>query len=78
MQKKWGFIQENPQKRDFSHTWGSIQEWHCIEVEVDTVIDIRLYFVVMQYNSYFGLFVFRFRNGVVHFFPHMKNVLTVV
>ena len=31
--KKWGFIQENPQKRDFSHTWGCIQEWRCIEAD---------------------------------------------
>ena len=27
LSQKWGFIQEKPQKLDFSITWGSIQEW---------------------------------------------------
>jgi len=27
LRQKWGFIKENPQKLDFSITWGSIQEW---------------------------------------------------
>ena len=31
--KKWGFIQEKKPKRYFSHTWGSIQEWRCIEAD---------------------------------------------
>ena len=34
--KKWGFIQENPQKRDFLQIWGSFQEWRCIDA--DTVV----------------------------------------
>ena len=37
-QKSGGFIQENPKKRDFSHTWGYIQEWRCIEA--DTVVRV--------------------------------------
>ena len=31
--KKWGFIQQKPQKCDFLHTWGSIEEWRCIEAD---------------------------------------------
>ena len=31
--KKWGFIQEKPQKQDFSITWGSIQEWGCNQAD---------------------------------------------
>ena len=31
--KKWGCIQESPQKVDFSKTWGSIQEWGCIQAD---------------------------------------------
>ena len=37
--QKWGFIQEKPQKQDFSITWGSIQEWGCNQA--DTVNDNR-------------------------------------
>ena len=40
-QKSGGFNQENPQKRDFSQTWGSIQEWRCIEA--DTVYSLNDY-----------------------------------
>ena len=36
--KKWGFIQENPQKLDFSHYLGSIQEWGSINA--DTVVQM--------------------------------------
>ena len=32
--KKWGFIQENPQKHDFQTTWGAIQEWSCIQADM--------------------------------------------
>ena len=31
--KKWGCIQEKPQKQDFSITWGSIQEWGCNQAD---------------------------------------------
>ena len=31
--KKWGFIQEKPQKQDFSISWGSIQEWGCNQAD---------------------------------------------
>ena len=37
--KNWGFIQEKPQKQDFSISWGSIQEWGCNQA--DTVSKIR-------------------------------------
>ena len=37
--KKWGFIQEKPQKQDFSISWGSIQEWGCNQA--DTVLVIK-------------------------------------
>ena len=31
--KKWGFIQEKPQKQEFSISWGSIQEWGCNQAD---------------------------------------------
>ena len=37
--KKWGFIQEKPQKQDFLISWGSIQEWGCNQA--DTVACYR-------------------------------------
>ena len=36
LDKKVGFIQEKPQKQDFSISWGSIQEWGCNQA--DTVV----------------------------------------
>ena len=36
--KKWGFIQEKPQNMTFQTTWGSIQEWGCIQA--NTVIQM--------------------------------------
>ena len=38
--KKLGFIQENPKNLTFHITWGSIQEWGCIQE--DTVCTIKL------------------------------------
>ena len=32
--KKCGFIQEKPQRHDFLHAWGCIQEWRCIEMDM--------------------------------------------
>ena len=47
--KKWGCIQEKPQKVDFSKTWGSIQEWGCIQA--DTVY-YTTYYLIAKWLKY--------------------------
>ena len=46
--KKWGFIQEKPQKQDFSISWGSIQEWGCNQADTVFCSDdfIRSYKII--------------------------------
>ena len=39
MAKKSGFIQEKPQKQDFSITWGSIQEWGCNQADTVSYLE---------------------------------------
>ena len=53
LSQKWGFIQEKPQKLDFSITWGSIQEWGCNQADTVGILGRDVYFAYKMILVYF-------------------------
>ena len=47
--KKWGFIQEKPQKQDFSISWGSIQEWGCNQADTVYIFFNKVLLMLVTY-----------------------------
>ena len=49
LDKKVGFIQEKPQKQDFSISWGSIQEWGCNQADTVYIFFNKVLLMLVTY-----------------------------